>query len=138
MQTPHRRLLLGYLLSILLVFVYLNMFPAVKYIVQHWGQTPVLVLPILVTLVVLAGIVLLFMNTGRMNHGRRNMAAVITGVIICLATLAVTDPIAPVKRIHVVEYMVLSLLVRYTMAVRLQGTALRMELSISSSIRSAL
>lgn len=119
-----RRLIIGYLSALLLVFAYINMFPAVRYIVKHWGAAPVLVLPILVTVTVLIVIFCLFLNTARKQQAHPGIASLIIGIAICLAALVVPDPQAPVKRIHVIEYMALSLLIRYTMSVRLQGTAL--------------
>ena len=121
--TRHR-LTIGYLGAVLLVIVYLNMFPAVRYIVKHWGVTPVMVLPIMITIGVLIVIFTIFLRSMKMKQAQPEIAPVILGIIICLAALAVPDPQAPVKRIHVVEYMTLSLLIRYTMSVRLQGLAL--------------
>ncbi len=119
-----RRLIFGYLSSILLVLVYINMFPAVRYIVKHWGATPVLVLPILVTVTVLIVILCLLLKTARSRQADPGIASIILGISICLAALFVTDPQAPIKRIHVIEYMALSLVIRYTMSVRIQGAAL--------------
>ena len=120
----HRRLIIGYPISILLVLIYLNMFPVVKYIVQHWGTMPVLVLPILVTVIALVVIFSLFLKTMQSTQPRARIVPIIIGIAICLAALAVPDPQAPVKRIHVIEYMLLSLLIRYIMSVRLQGIEL--------------
>ena len=119
-----RRLIIGYLSAILLVMVYINMFPAVRYIVGNWGPTPVLVLPILVTVTVLVFIFFLLVKTARNQQAQPGIALIILGISICLAALLVPDPQAPVKRIHVIEYMALSLVIRYTMSVRLQGAAL--------------
>ncbi len=121
---PHRRLIIGYPSAVLLLLIYLNMFPVVRYIVQSWGTTPVLVLPILITLIALAVIVSLFLKTRQMKQPQTRIVSITIGVIICLAALAVPDPQAPVKRIHVVEYMLLSLLIRYIMSVRHQGIPL--------------
>ena len=120
----HRRLIIGYPISILLVLIYLNMFPVVKYIVQYWGTMPVLVFPILITVIALVVIFTLLLKTRQSTQPRARIASIIIGIIICLAALAVPDPQAPVKRIHVIEYMLLSLLIRYIMSVRLQGNPL--------------
>lgn len=117
----HRHLIIGYLSSILLVLFYLNMFPVVKYIVRHWGTTPVLVLPLLITAIALAVIFSFFMKARKVKQDHLRIIPIILGIAICLVALAVPDPEAPVKRIHVIEYMLLSLLIRYTMSVRLQG-----------------
>lgn len=120
----HRRLIIGYLGSILLVIFYLNMFPVVKYIVQHYGTTPVMVLPILITVTVLVVIFSLLLKARLKQERQVRVSLILLGIAICLIALAVPDQQAPVKRIHVIEYMVLSCLIRYTMSVRLQGTAL--------------
>lgn len=119
-----RHLIIGYLSAILLVIVYINMFPAVRYIVKEWGTTPVLVLPILITVTVLIVIFCLLLRTERKPQAQPGIALIIIGTAICLAALIIPDPQAPVKRIHVIEYMALSLLIRYTMSVRLKGSAL--------------
>lgn len=120
----HRRLIIGYPLAVLLVLIYLNMFPVVRYIVQSWGTTPVLVLPILITLIALAVIISLFLKMRQVKQPPARIISITIGIIICLVALAVPDPQAPVKRIHVIEYMLLSLLIRYIMSVRHQGISL--------------
>jgi len=119
-----RRLILGYSSSILLVIMYLNMFPVVKYIVQHYGTTPVLVLPIVITVALLIVIFSFFLKTRLVLKRQASAPLIILGIAVCLAALIVPDHQAPVKRIHVIEYMVLSCLIRYTMSVRLQSTPL--------------
>ena len=120
----HRHLIIGYSSSILLVLFYLNMFPVVKYIVRHWGTTPVLILPLLITAIALVVIFYFFLKVRKGKQDHVIIIPIILGITICLVALAVPDPEAPVKRIHVIEYMLLSLLIRYTMSVRLQGFAL--------------
>lgn len=46
------------------------------------------------------------------------------GMACCLAALAIPDPEIAVKRIHVAEYLALSLYVRYTLAFHLRGPVL--------------
>lgn len=120
----YRHLIIGYSSSILLVLFYLNMFPVVKYIVRHWGTTPVLILPLLITAIALVVIFYFFLKARKGKQDHVIIIPIILGITICLVALAVPDPEAPVKRIHVIEYMLLSLLIRYTMSVRLQGFAL--------------
>ncbi|MEE4166664.1 MAG: VanZ family protein, partial [Desulfocapsaceae bacterium] len=119
-----RHLLIGYSCSILLVLAYLNMFPVVRYIVKTWGTTPVLVLPILITISALIAISLLLLRARRVRRVQPDIAPIMIGTAICLAALFIPDPEAPIKRIHVIEYMILSLLIRYTMSIRLQGASL--------------
>ena len=129
-----RHLIIGYLSALLLVIVYINMFPAVRYIVKQWGTTPVLVLPVLGTVAVLIVIFWLFLRAGRKPRAQPGIVLLIIGTAICLAALITPDPQAPVKRIHVIEYMALSLLVRYTMSVRHQGAALLLYSIFFSSL----
>ncbi len=49
---------------------------------------------------------------------------VVLGLCCCLGALAVPDPEIAVKRIHVMEYLLLSLYVRYTLSFRLSGMPL--------------
>jgi hypothetical protein len=129
-----RHLIIGYSCSILLVLVYLNMFPAVRYIVKTWGTTPVLVLPILITVSALTAISLLLLRVRWVHQVQPVIAPIIIGIVICLVALIIPDPEAPVKRIHVIEYMMLSLLIRYTMSVRLQGISLLVYSILFSSL----
>lgn len=46
------------------------------------------------------------------------------GILFCLIALVFSNPDFPIKRIHVPEYMALSLLLRYAMSMRLQGLKL--------------
>jgi VanZ family protein len=58
------------------------------------------------------------------RRGTESLASVLLGLSCCLAALAVPDPEIAVKRIHVMEYLLLSLYVRHTLAFRLSGVAL--------------
>jgi len=48
----------------------------------------------------------------------------LTGILLCLGALIIPDSRYPVKRIHVLEYMLLSCLVRYAMSWKIQGAKL--------------
>jgi VanZ family protein len=81
------------------------------------------ILPILVTLVVVAVIVFRFIQ--RVNSGYRVKLLLLgLGVIGVFFSLAIPDPHVPIKRVHVAEYIILSFIVRYTLSHRLHGAGL--------------
>lgn len=115
------RLITGYGLSILLIPAYVNMFGVWKLLNLMLGEFVMLVLPVIITLALLT--VILFLYRKRIQTSRSAPALLpgIIGAAFCLFALTVPDPQFPVKRIHVAEYLLLSLVVRYTMSCRLQG-----------------
>lgn len=60
----------------------------------------------------------------RANGRKVHWPWVLAGVLLCIFALTIPDGRYPVKRIHVLEYMALSCLVRYAMSWRLHGGAL--------------
>ncbi len=119
----------GYALCVLLVPLYVNMFPVWKYISTIWGSGVFKVLPVFALAGLLGGI-FLAMWLQRIRPGppaaavTRNWFPVAGGLLLCLLGLAITDPAFPVKRIHVTEYLLLSLIARAVMSLRLQGAPL--------------
>jgi len=114
----------GYLLCVVLIMIFVNMFPVVRYVVLQYGTLPVLIFPLLITIAALLIILIFYFRRKHQGHTTATSIFIFVGLLICLAALAVPDPAAPVKRIHVIEYMLLSLAVRYTMSFRLQHLSL--------------
>lgn len=114
----------GYGLSILLVPVYVNMFGIWKLLSTLLGEGIMLILPFAVTASMLAGALLVLYKRFRKRSASPTLLPAVIGICLCLAALAVPDPRFPVKRIHVAEYILLSLVVRYAMSVKLQGLPL--------------
>lgn len=129
----------GYGLCVLLVPLYVNMFPLWKYLSTSWGSSVFKVLPIL-ALAFLLGSVFLVLRLQRGRPGTpatavaHNWPAVAGGLLLCMAGLAITDPAFPVKRIHVAEYLLLSLVARAVMSLRMQGTALLLYSALFAAV----
>ena len=115
-------MILGYLLAIVMVPIYVSMFPLWKQLDSTFNSTTMTLLPIIATVVLLMLILLLFRNS--FNPETSSKLSIVSGIIICLAALSFPDPQFPAKRIHVAEYLLLSAVVRFAMSYRLQGKPL--------------
>ncbi len=63
-----------------------------------------------------------------------SLPPILLGIALCLLALAIPDPEIAIKRIHVAQYLLLSLAVRHTLAARLGGA----ELTLSATLLSCL
>jgi hypothetical protein len=117
-------LALGYTGSALLVLVYVNMFPVWKFLSTRWASEFFILMPVMVSLGTIAAITGSFYLLQQNKGFSIDRLPLITGLLLCLLGLIIPDPEFPVKRIHVAEYVLLSLVVRWTMSFRLQGGAL--------------
>lgn len=121
---PKTYIALSYAASAMLVLVYVNMFPLWKLLSSRWGREVFVIVPILLGVGIIATVYMLFYrrpNSARLSVGKGGLAI---GTFLCLTALVIPDPQFPVKRIHVAEYMLLSLVVRFAMSFRLQGMPL--------------
>lgn len=118
------RLFLLYVACFLLVVCYVNMFPLWVWLRGQLGAGPWTGrLPVLVTLVVL--LLSLASAFQRFRKGIRvHFIFLVLGIGVAFLALAVPNPHVPIKRIHVAEYIILSLLVRFALSHRLQGNRL--------------
>lgn len=114
---------IGYLLCIILVPFYVNMFPVWRYISATWGRDSFIYLPPLALILLFAFIVFIWSGVRQKDVPIR-WKAIAGGTLLCIAGLLIPDPGFPVKRIHVAEYAILSLVARYAMAPFLGGTSL--------------
>lgn len=119
-----RRMLIGYTLAVLLIPLYVNMFSVWKILNSILPQIVMFLLPICITLLLLGTTLLYFSRSQARSESSISMLPLFAGVLVCVSALTVPDPNFPVKRIHVAEYMSLSLLVRYAMSPKLSGPAL--------------
>jgi hypothetical protein len=112
----------GYLLSLLLIPIYVNMFPVWRLVNAHLPGKVIAGLPIALTLAVL--LALCFFFSRRRERVPRGGAILAAGIGMCCIALLLPEAHLPAKKIHVVEYLFLSVVVRFAMAPRLQGAAL--------------
>ncbi|WP_163338278.1 VanZ family protein [Desulfopila sp. IMCC35008] len=114
----------GYALSILLIPIYVNLFSLWKTLNGLFPPLVMLLLPICATLVLAVFSFLYFLREQKKNKKILCRPFLLAGIIICMTALALPDPNYPVKRIHVAEYMILALIVRYAMSQKLNGIRL--------------
>ena len=121
---PNTSLAFGYALSVVLVLVYVNMFPIWKLLSDRWGREVFVFLPIVLGAGSLILVSIIF--SGRQQNARSTVkkSVLIAGLVFCSIALVIPDPQFPVKRIHVAEYVLLSLVVRFSMSFKLQGAPL--------------
>jgi hypothetical protein len=122
-RRPRTPAMYGYLLSIVLVPLYVSMFPVWKLLSVHLSDAMLTLLPIGVSVIGLAG-ALCWYQTRRLKIKDMGNSTVITGLVLCVCALLLPDPHYPAKRIHVAEYMLLSLVVNWAMSHHLQGRSL--------------
>jgi len=117
---------LGYFACGALVPLYVNLFPLWKFISNKLGDlseafftfAPVLVLALLLAL---CWALLQLTRTRLIPLGNK---ALLVGVVLCIIGLLLPDPAFPVKRIHVAEYAMLSLVARFAMSSSMSGREL--------------
>ncbi len=117
------RIFFLYLLCGLIVLGYVHLFSVWAWLNERITGWVMDLLPIVVTLAVLVG---LAYTAVRISRAGRAISRpwIFGGAALCLLALMIPDARYAVKRIHVVEYLCLSLLVRYTLSFRLQGFSL--------------
>lgn len=117
------KLLLLYCSCILATLVFVNLFGLFAFLNKIFGPSFTSLAPILLPMVFLFLFVPLFLWRSAKKR-RLRLGWIISGMAISLLALVLTDPAYPVKRIHVMEYLLLSFLVRYTLAHRVMGLEL--------------
>lgn len=125
-------LMLNHLGCALLVLAFVNLYELYRLVgdllgARLLGLAP-LVLPPLFLLVI-------FVFAGRSARlAPLVLAPILAGIALCLVALAIPDPEIAIKRIHVAQYLLLSLAVRHTLAARLGGV----ELTLAATLLSGL
>ncbi len=113
-----------YLSCALLVIAYANMYLFYRYISHTLGDRFITLTPVILPILLL----LLFLTTASRRSSKGKLFIgwrwLLPGLAFCIFALFIPDPRIGVKRIHVSEYLLLSLLVRYTMSHRLSGLPL--------------
>lgn len=108
---PTIRALAWYGLAFVLVAAYVNTFDIWRWLVASVGQSTANVTPFLITATALATALAIAFRAARRDGGWPSPLLVI-GAAIAIGALFLTDPAFPAKRIHVPQYMLLSLVLR--------------------------
>lgn len=116
----HGFILLHHLGCGLLVVVFVHFYSLYQLVNQKLGGSFLAISPFVLPVLLLAA---LFFRRYRVadNLSSIHRLPIILGLCCCLGALAVPDPEIAVKRIHVMEYLLLSLYVRYTLSFRIGG-----------------
>lgn len=116
-----------------LVIAYVNMYGLFTYLNKSLGSAFIARAPLILPLFIAALLILYFLML-RKKEVLLKWQYLLPGTLFLAAALTFPDPEIPVKRIHVTQYALLTVLVRYTMSYRLRGT----ELMIYSILFSAI
>ena len=115
-----------------MVVAFVHLYQLYRLVDELFGPGFLAVAPLILPPVLLLLAVLL----ARRDRGRkqRNAWAVVAGTALCLIALTVPDADIAVKRIHVAQYLLLSLAVRHALAVNTGGV----ELTVAGSLLGGL
>ena len=126
------RPLLRHLCCVLLVVAFVHLYQLYRLVDELFGPGFLALAP----LVLPPAMLLLALLLARRDRGRTPFKAwvFVSGMTLCLAALAVPDADIAVKRIHVAQYLLLSLAVRHALAVDTRGV----ELTVAGSLLGGL
>lgn len=113
----------AYFLCLLLVLVYVNMFPIWKYLSTILKDIFFVILPPVILGLFIGGVLWLRLKI-RQTSRSLDKTSIGIGILICCIGLLSTDPDFPIKRVHVFEYAFLCLVARYAMSHFLDGLPL--------------
>ncbi|MGQ0665022.1 MAG: VanZ family protein [Pseudomonadota bacterium] len=121
--SPARRSLPYELAALGLVLLYVNTFEVWQALSAGLGGRVAAVVPVALVAAVVAAAGLA-VPLWRQRGGQVAVGTLLVGLGVAAAALWVSDPAYPAKRIHVFEYMLLSVVVRKALAFHLNGRAL--------------
>lgn len=108
----------------LLVYIYANLFSLYRLLNSLFGSSFIKYSAILFPLIFISILLIVAVKFRNETVSRLNWNWIALGTGCCAIALLLPDPNFAAKRIHVTEYLILSLLVRYTLSHRLSGTSL--------------
>lgn len=125
-------LLLRQVGCVILVLVFVNLYDLYRLLGELLGReflamAPLILPPLLLTLV-------LFTKKRADRDNPVNRPALGLGLLLCLFALTVPDGEIAVKRIHVAQYLLLSLVVRYSLASEARGSELTLTATLLTSL----
>ena len=122
-KTGDGLLLLLHLGCGLMVVAFVHFYGLYQLVNQKLGGGFLKISPLVLPILLFAALFFLRYRAAEKSPPIRRLPVVL-GLCCCLAALAVPDPEIAVKRIHVMQYLLLSLCVRYTLSFRLDGGGL--------------
>jgi VanZ family protein len=123
-----------YLGCCLLVILYVNLYPVWKIANNSFSATFIRGAPVLITVLLAGGLLFYFYRSSLKNAVKIRWSYIIFGLVLCFSALFISDPEISAKRIHVPEYLLLSLYVRYVMSHKMRPMPLLLFSSIFTLI----
>jgi len=133
-QKNNLRSAVQYLGCCLLVILYVNLYPVWKIANNSFSATFVKGAPVVITMLLAGGLLFFFYRSSLKNTVKIRWSFIIFGLVLCFSALFISDPEISAKRIHVPEYLLLSLYVRYVMSHKMQRLPLLLFASIFTLI----
>lgn len=113
---PRFHIGLCYLACLLLVFIYVNLFFLYKIIQEFFGDSFIKWAPLLLPPFLLLFFLLSTFKKFKRTKQKINFSWIFLGVSLSIFAFFLPDPQIAVKKIHITEYLLLSLLARYAMS----------------------
>ena len=117
----------------LVVVAFVHFFALYQLTSERLGKEFIAVSPFLLPILLLATLFLARKIATR-QWPPPKLLPILLGLCCCLVALALPDPEITVKRIHVFEYLLLSLYIRYTLSFRLAGIPLLLFSSLLAGL----
>lgn len=121
------------LAALVLVAVYIGAFDAWRSLVNRLGEGRADALPIVLIVLASLGAVTLALLVQRRGREVRPRALA-GGIVLAVAALFLSDPAFPAKRIHVLEYAVLALVVGRALSADVRGRALLWATALATAV----
>ncbi len=124
-RTPStRNLVIGYLVSLSLIPLFVGMFPVWRFFNNLLPGAILNALPVILPIVLLVLCARIHQRGTALTGGSIHRGWIVMGLFLCGIALLLPDAQFPAKRIHVAEYLLLSLVVRFAMVQRIGGLPL--------------
>jgi hypothetical protein len=121
------------LAALVLVAGYIAAFDFWRILLSSLGAGGAEILPVALTVFAAIGAAAIGLHLGG-RGSKVKLRAVVTGVAIALGALFLSDPAFPAKRIHVLEYAVLALVVGRALCVEIGGRALLRATALATAV----
>lgn len=128
------RMLFLYCCCAVMVGLFVNFYSLYSLLLKNLGEGFIVNAPLILPFFIIPPTIYLLVTKGKSNALPFSRAWIFAGLVLCVIGLLIPDPNVGVKRIHVTEYLILSLLVRYTLSHRLSGHTLLVFASLLTAV----
>lgn len=123
-RTQRLFITLLYLSCGLVVLLFANLYSLYSLLYALLGSSFIKNAPLILPPAIIFALLIAIMMSGKTSSLRPHYGWLVLGLGLCGLALMIPDPRLGVKRIHVTEYLLLSLLVRFTLSHHLSGSSL--------------